>query len=51
VTTQDSFAKVPAKFSGPFEMAGLSGVGHFPQREAPAAAVGLPVPFLSAAHP
>ncbi len=51
VTTQESFAKVPAKFSGPFEMAGLPGVGHFPQREAPAAVADLLVPFLSAARP
>ena len=27
---------VPAKFTGPFELATLPGVGHFPQREAPA---------------
>ena len=35
VTSQESFAQVPAKFSGPFEMVGLPGVGHFPTREAP----------------
>ena len=51
VTTQDSFAKVPAKFSGPFEMIGLPGVGHFPQREAPAAVADLLVPFLSTTRP
>ncbi len=51
VTTQDSFAKVPAKFSGPFEMVGLPGVGHFPQREAPAAVADLLVPFLGGARP
>ena len=50
VTTQDSFSKVPAKFDGPFEMAGLPDVGHFPQREAPAAVAELLVPFLSAAR-
>ena len=26
---------VPSKFSGPFEMVRLPGVGHFPTREAP----------------
>ena len=51
VTTQDSFAKVPAKFSGPFEMVGLPGVGHFPQREAPAAVTDLLVAFLAGARP
>ena len=51
VTTQDSFAKVPAKFSGPFEMVGLPGVGHFPQREAPAAVADLLVAFLAGARP
>ena len=51
VTTQDSFAKVPAKFSGPFEMVGLPGVGHFPQREAPAAVTDLLVSFLAGARP
>ena len=51
VTTQDSFAKVPAKFSGPFEMVGLPGVGHFPQREAPAAVADLLVAFLTGARP
>jgi pimeloyl-ACP methyl ester carboxylesterase len=51
VTTQDSFAKVPAKFSGPFEMVGLPGVGHFPQREAPAAVADLLVSFLAGERP
>ena len=51
VTTQDSFAKVPAKFSGPFKMVGLPGVGHFPQREAPAAVADLLVAFLAGARP
>lgn len=50
VTTQDSFAKVPAKFSGPFKMVGLPGVGHFPQREAPAAVADLLVAFLAGAR-
>ena len=51
VTTQDSFAKVPAKFSGPFEMVGLAGVGHFPQREAPEAVTDLLLAFLSGSRP
>ena len=51
VTTQDSFAKVPAKFIGPFKMVGLPGVGHFPQREAPAAVADLLVAFLAGARP
>lgn len=51
VTTQDSFAKVPAKFCGPFEMVGLPGIGHFPQREAPAAVADLLVAFLAGARP
>ena len=51
VTTQDSFAKVPAKFSGPFEMVGLPGVGHFPQREAPTAVADLLVAFLAGTRP
>ncbi len=50
VTTQDSFAKVPAKFSGPFQMVGLPGIGHFPQREAPGAVADLLIPFLAGAH-
>jgi pimeloyl-ACP methyl ester carboxylesterase len=50
VTTQDSFARVPAKFSGPFELVGLPDVGHFPQREAPAAVADLLVPFLAGAR-
>lgn len=51
VTTQDSFAKVPAKFDGPFEMVGLPGVGHFPQREVPDAVADLLVPFLAGSRP
>lgn len=51
VTTQDSFAKVPAKFDGPFELVGLPGVGHFPQREDPAAVADLLVAFLSGSRP
>jgi pimeloyl-ACP methyl ester carboxylesterase len=51
VTTQDSFAKVPANFDGPFEMVGLPGVGHFPQREAPDAVADLLVAFLAGARP
>jgi pimeloyl-ACP methyl ester carboxylesterase len=47
VTAQDSFDKVPAKFDGPFEMVGLPGVGHFPQREAPTAVADLLIAFLS----
>ncbi|MGI4940962.1 MAG: alpha/beta fold hydrolase [Janthinobacterium lividum] len=50
VTTQDSFAKVPAKFGGPFQMVGLPGIGHFPQREAPSAVADLLIPFLAGAH-
>ena len=46
VTAQDSFAQVPAKFSGPFDMVGLPGVGHFPTREAPDAVANLLVPFF-----
>lgn len=51
VTAQDSFAKVPAKFDGPFEMMGLPSVGHFPQREAPAEVADLLVAFLDGTRP
>lgn len=51
VTAQDSFAKVPSKFDGPFEMVGLPGVGHFPQREAPAQVAELLVAFLKGDRP
>jgi pimeloyl-ACP methyl ester carboxylesterase len=51
VTAQDSFAKVPAKFDGPFEMVGLPGVGHFPQREAPAEVAALLHAFLAGERP
>jgi pimeloyl-ACP methyl ester carboxylesterase len=51
VTAQDSFDKVPAKFDGPFEMVGLPGVGHFPQREAPAEVADLLVAFLDGTRP
>ncbi|SEM76795.1 Pimeloyl-ACP methyl ester carboxylesterase [Sphingomonas gellani] len=51
VTTQDSFAAVPAKFDGPFEMVGLPGVGHFPQREAPEKVADLLVQFLAGTRP
>ena len=51
VTTQDSFAKIPPKFSGPFEMVGLPGVGHFPQREAPAIVTDLLTGFLAGTRP
>jgi pimeloyl-ACP methyl ester carboxylesterase len=51
VTTQASFAKVPAKFDGPFEMVGLPGVGHFPQREAPAEVAALLRAFLAGERP
>jgi pimeloyl-ACP methyl ester carboxylesterase len=50
VTAQDSFDKVPDKFDGPFEMVGLPGVGHFPQREAPDAVAALLIPFFMQAH-
>ncbi len=51
VTSSDSFAKVPAKFDGPFQMVGLPGVGHFPQREAPGVVADLLVAFLAGARP
>jgi pimeloyl-ACP methyl ester carboxylesterase len=51
VTTQESFAEVPTKFSGPFEIVGLPGVGHFPTREAPAAVAELLISFFAAARP
>ncbi len=51
VTIQDSFAEVPAKFDGLFEMVGLPGVGHFPQREAPGAVAELLLAFLAGARP
>lgn len=51
VTAQDSFEMVPDKFDGPFEMVGLSGVGHFPQREAPEAVAELLLSFLAGKLP
>jgi len=51
VTTQDSFDKVPAKFDGPFEMVGLPGVGHFPQREASDEVTRLLAAFLKGERP
>jgi pimeloyl-ACP methyl ester carboxylesterase len=47
VTRQESFAPVPGKFAGPFELIGLPGVGHFPQREAPAQVADLLISFLN----
>ncbi|WP_395396393.1 alpha/beta hydrolase (plasmid) [Novosphingobium sp. BL-8A] len=46
VTTRESFEKIPEKFDGPFEMVGLPGVGHFPQRENPSAVAALLMEFL-----
>lgn len=46
VTSRESFAKVPQKFSGLFEMVGLPGIGHFPTREAPAEVAEALVTFL-----
>ncbi len=37
---------VAEKFSGPFALHRLPGVGHFPQREAPEAVASILVPFL-----
>ena len=37
---------VADKFSGPFELFRLPGVGHFPQREAPDAVAAILIPFL-----
>ena len=51
VTCQASFAPVPKKFEGPFELIGLPGVGHFPQREAPQQVAELLVPFLNGQRP
>ncbi|UAK25726.1 alpha/beta fold hydrolase [Sphingomonas nostoxanthinifaciens] len=51
VTAQDSFDKVPAKFTGPFEMIGLAGVGHFPQRENPQAVAELALAFVTGQRP
>jgi pimeloyl-ACP methyl ester carboxylesterase len=51
VTAQDSFKTVPDKFDGPFEMVGLPGVGHFPQREAPEAVADLILAFLAGERP
>lgn len=51
VTLQQSFAPVPKKFDGPFEMVGLPGVGHFPTREAPEAVANLLVPFFAEEQP
>ena len=47
VTTQESFAKVPAKYGGPFEMVGLPGVVNFPTREATNIVADLLVSFFS----
>ena len=51
VTTQNGFAKIPAKVSGPCELMGLPGVGHLPQREAPGPAADPLVAFLAGARP
>lgn len=51
VTAQDSFDKVPAKFDGPFEMVGLPGVGHFPQREASQAVAAILCSFVTGERP
>lgn len=51
VTAPASFERVPAKFDGPFELVGLPGVGHFPQREAPEQVARLLVDFLAARRP
>ena len=51
VTLQESFASVPSKFDGPFELVGLPGVGHFPTREAPARVAELLVDFLNGERP
>ncbi|WP_241126930.1 alpha/beta fold hydrolase [Novosphingobium terrae] len=47
VTCQQSFEAIPSKFSGPFELVGLPGVGHFPTREAPSKITELLLRFLS----
>ncbi|WP_068087145.1 alpha/beta fold hydrolase [Novosphingobium rosa] len=49
VTCQSSFDPVPSKFSGPFELIGLPGIGHFPTREAPATVTDLLLRFFSQA--
>jgi pimeloyl-ACP methyl ester carboxylesterase len=51
VTAQDSFSRIPPKFSGPFELIGLPGVGHFPQREAPEAVAALLLEFVTGRRP
>lgn len=51
VTAPESFARVPGKFAGPFELVGLPGVGHFPQREAPAAVASLLMEFVRGVRP
>jgi pimeloyl-ACP methyl ester carboxylesterase len=38
---------VDQKFTGPFELVTLPGVGHFPQREAPEALIAHLLSFLS----
>lgn len=40
---------VPAKFTGPFELVRLPGIGHFPQREAPAELGALLATFFTGA--
>jgi len=35
VSPSYAFEQVPEKFTGPFELIKLAGVGHFPQRDAP----------------
>ncbi len=41
---------VPAKFTGPFELVRLAGVGHFPQREAQAQVASILAAFFSGAR-
>jgi pimeloyl-ACP methyl ester carboxylesterase len=47
VSPVDSLDKIHEKFSGPFELVTLPGVGHFPQREAPDALAAHLLSFLA----
>ena len=51
VSPPNALGSVSDKFTGPFELVTLRGVGHFPQREAPEALATHLLPFLARDRP
>jgi pimeloyl-ACP methyl ester carboxylesterase len=51
VNPPEAASQVPGKFAGPFHLLTLEGVGHFPQREAPAALAAHLLSFLAGELP